>query len=111
MADQFTEADGHQLAIDLLDEMQDIGMDELGIDEADEYRDGRPQNDVLTRYLRVAQTHPQVEKGFLAVLTDVIGSHVEGTGGADYEHFVSQVHAETDTKHLLQRVRKEARHG
>lgn len=107
----FTEADGHQLAIDLLDEMSEIGMDELCIDQADEYREGRSQNDVLTRYLRAAQQHPAVERGFLAVLTDVIGSNVECSGGADYERFVKQLHAETETRRELQRIATETRHG
>jgi hypothetical protein len=72
---QFTaKADGRRLAVDMLIEMQELGLDELAIDNADEYREGRPQSDILVRYLRAIRGQPAVEAGFLAVLTDVIGS-------------------------------------
>lgn len=72
-----TEADGRRLAVDMLVEMAELGVDDLAIDGA-EYRDGRPQNDVLARFLRSVRGAPAVEAGFLQVLTDVIGSAVEG---------------------------------
>jgi hypothetical protein len=83
LSDALTEADGRRLAVNMLVEMRDLGADELVIDRADEYRDGRPQNDVLVRYLRTAREQPRVEAGFLAVLTDVLGSAVEGGGAIE----------------------------
>lgn len=74
----FTEADGRRLAVDMLVEMRELGMDELAIEGA-EYRSGRPQSDVLVRYLRNAQRHAAIEAGFLAVLTDALGC---ANGGA-----------------------------
>ena len=76
-----SEADGRRLAVDMLVEMRRLGFDELAINGADECREGRPQNDVLVRYLRTVRSHPEVEAGFLAVLTDVIGD-AAAAGGA-----------------------------
>jgi hypothetical protein len=47
---ELTEEDGCQLAVNMLVEMEQIGFDELVID-GEKYREGRPQNDLLTRYL------------------------------------------------------------
>ena len=75
---RLTEADGRRLAIDMLLEIRD----ELGVDESvldDDARDGRPQSDVLARYLRsVRAAGSAAEAGFLAVLTDFVGSGFEG---------------------------------
>lgn len=79
-----TEADGRRLAVDMLAEMSALGFDELAIDGA-QYRDGRPQSDMLVRYLRAAREDPKVEAGFLAVLQDVIGSAAEGSGHEDFD--------------------------
>ena len=73
----FTRADGIELAVNMFAEMEELGLDELAIDNAQECRDGRPQSDILARYLRNAQRHPEVEAGFLAVLTDALGSAAE----------------------------------
>lgn len=90
-----TAADGRALAVNMLVEMEELGLDELAVDGdeylRDELRDGRPQSDVLTRYLRAAQQHPEVEAGFLAVLTDALGAAAEG-GAATlvYERSIPQ---------------------
>jgi len=82
-----TASDGRELAVNMLVEMEELGLDELAIEGnvelADEVRDGRPQSDILLRYLRVAQQHPEVEAGFLAILTDALGSSVEGGGAIE----------------------------
>lgn len=79
---RFTRADGVHLAVNMLVEMEELGLDELAVDGdeylRDERRDGRPQSDILVRYLRAAQQHPEVEAGFLAVLTDALGAAAEG---------------------------------
>jgi hypothetical protein len=80
---QFTEMDGRRLAVDMLVEMRDLGSDALIIDDANDYRDG-PQNDLLAGFLRAAHEHPAVEAGFLQVLTDVLGSAVEGGGAIEH---------------------------
>ena len=80
---QFTRLDGRRLAVDMLVEMRDAGFDALIIDDAHDYRDG-VQSDVLVRYLRTAREHPEVEAGFLEILTDVIGSHAEGGGAIEH---------------------------
>ena len=47
----FTEADGRQLAVDMLRDIAALGLDEQCIDH-DECRDGRPQRiDIIPRYL------------------------------------------------------------
>jgi hypothetical protein len=89
-----TEAHGHALALDMLDEMAEIGVDELVLDCAKECRQGRQQNNVLTRYLRIAQQSPEVERGFLAVITDILGAAAENCGGDDYRAIVNGAQAE-----------------
>lgn len=91
VAGQFTQADGRRLAVDMFVEMRDLGTDELVIDRAGEYREGRPQNDVLARYLRTARAHPEVEAGFLAMLTDAIGSAVEGGGAIELYEELTEI--------------------
>ena len=90
-----TEADGRQLAADMLKEMERIGFDELALDGA-QYREGRPQNDVLARYLAAARGSADIERGFLAVLTDVLGSAAEHDGGA-YFHRLEARHGRRST--------------
>lgn len=72
-----TAADGRHLAVDLLRELQAVGSDECLVDA--QYRQGRPQCDALARYLRVVRESgsTEVEVGFVAVLTDFIGSAFE----------------------------------
>ena len=81
-----TQADGIRLAVDMLLEMSRLGLDQLAIDAADA-RDGRPQSDVLARFLTTAQRSPAVKAGFLAVLTDVLGSYAEGRAGEGLAEF------------------------
>jgi len=75
-----SEADGRRLAIDMLLEMSALDLDELAIDGT-EAREGRPQSDVVRRYLRTARENASVEAGFIAVLTDALGSFAEGRAG------------------------------
>jgi len=82
MADQFSEADGRRLAVDMLVEMRELGLDEFSIEGAP-YREGRPQNELLARYLARAREHPQVEAGFLAILSDAVAQAVEGGGSIE----------------------------
>lgn len=85
-----TESDGRRLAVELLLEMSQLGLDELAIDgsvDAAEVREGRPQSDVLARYLRSARQNNALEAGFIAVLTDVLGSAAEGRSGESLAHF------------------------
>lgn len=76
---RFTEADGRQLAVNMLLEIRDeLGVDECVLDP--DARDGRPQSDVLARYLRtVRDAGAAAEAGFVAVLTDFVGSAFEAT--------------------------------
>ncbi len=77
--ERFTQADGRQLAIDMLLEIRDeLGVDECVLDA--DARDGRAQSDVLARYLRaVRDAGASAEAGFVAVLTDFVGSAFEAT--------------------------------
>lgn len=90
----FTEIDGRRLAVDMLIEMRALGSDALIIDDFNDYRDGA-QSDVLARFLRTAREHPAIEAGFLQVLTDALGTYVEGEGGA-IEHY--EAHAGGELK-------------
>jgi hypothetical protein len=84
--ERFTQADGRRLAIDMLLEIRDdVGVNESVLD--DDARDGRPQSDVLARYMRtVKHAGGAAEAGFVAVLTDFIASAFEATPDpAEYE--------------------------
>lgn len=84
-APTLTEADGRQLAVDMLRDLGDRWNDQEGLDA-----DGEPSEvtealmnrepDILRRYLGQvhARNSPQVERGFLCVLSEYIGSAVEG---------------------------------
>ncbi len=88
-----TAADGRRLAIDMLREIRDeVGSDATSIEE--EYREGRPQSDVLARHLRVVgRAGPAVEAGFLAVLTDFLGGAFEApTDPEFYEELEAKLH-------------------
>ena len=76
---RFTESDGRRLAIDMLLEIRDeLSVDECVLDA--NWRDGRPQSDVLVRYLKsVRSAGAAAEAGFVAVLTDFVGSVFEFT--------------------------------
>jgi hypothetical protein len=69
-----------RLAADMLLEMSALGMGKLAIDGG-KARKGKPQSDVLARYLRNASQSEAVKAGFLAVLTDLLGSYAEGNAG------------------------------
>lgn len=56
---QFTEADGRQLAADMLLELRDAGADATCLDAG--IRDGIPQNNVAARYLKVLRERDSVE--------------------------------------------------
>lgn len=71
------DADGRQLAVDLLRELRAAWEDESWlIDE----RTGAQRDNVVLRYLAVLRTQgsPSAEAGFAAVLTDFMGSAVNG---------------------------------
>ena len=90
---RFTEADGRQLAIDMLLEIRDrVGVDECVLE--DSVRDGRPQSDVLARYMRsVRDAGEAAEAGFVAVLMDFVGSAFEATPDPEsYEEREGQLH-------------------
>jgi hypothetical protein len=83
MGGDFTEADGRQLAIDMLRDLADEW------EASDELLEGVPDDEitetilrrdpaVLRRYLKVmrARRCAALERGFLAVLADMLGSNV-----------------------------------
>jgi hypothetical protein len=77
---QFTEADGHQLAADMLREVHDEWLTDPW--QADDgiagWRKAAPV--VLPRYLMKVReaSSPELERGFFAVLTDFIGGSLDG---------------------------------
>lgn len=71
------ETDGHQLAVNMLLELRDVGVDECVL--SNEYREGRPQTAILARYLAATRGNDRVEAGFIAVLTDFVGSAFEAS--------------------------------
>ena len=83
----FTEADGHQLAADMLREIhahwlarqQDVPDEQI----RDLWR--RDDSSILRRYLAtvIEPRSAELEQGFFAVLTDYIGSAPEGTPDPD----------------------------
>jgi hypothetical protein len=69
---------GSALAIEMLDEAD---LDEMAL--TDDCRDGRPQDNLLYRYLlrlrHEANDAPQVERAFCSVLTDYIATACDGS--------------------------------
>jgi hypothetical protein len=66
---KLTEADGRQLAVDLLRELQDFGyLDEYLIQGGT----GRLANNVALRFLDTVRDSAELRLGFAAVLTDFI---------------------------------------
>ena len=81
MADRFTEADGHQLAADMLRDVHDEWFNN------EEYQAASPgaewallKGEVLCRYLDTVRNSQSatLERGFYSVLTDYIGSCMDG---------------------------------
>ena len=74
-----TEADGRKLAVDMLLELRAIGADVTSIEEQ-YHEQGRSQDSVVARYLETVRTHgnPNVEVGFVAVLTDFLAGALDG---------------------------------
>lgn len=70
-----SESDGRKLAAAMLREFDEY-LDSNDHTIEARYRQGLPQKDTLARYLRVImdQGNPAVEDGFIAVLTDFLGS-------------------------------------
>ncbi len=71
-------ARGRQLAIELLEQLEDLGADECVFGD-DEYRGGRPQSDALGVAWNAAKAAgPYAEREFCSVLTDFLGSALGG---------------------------------
>lgn len=71
----FTEKDGQALAASMIEEMQsaeDIDLDVFSVEA--QYRDGKPQSNILLEYLKTVKTNgnESVLTGFCSVLTDVL---------------------------------------
>ena len=61
---------GRRLAVELLLEIRELGA---------EWTQGQAQSDVLSRYLEeVRKADAETERAFLGVLTDFIGSSLDG---------------------------------
>ncbi len=94
---QFTQEDGHRLAVDMLGEMEkhwseryyavEKALDAMPADEADAkltelsaQRWQSDKSDILRRYLAnvAASGSAELEHGFLAVLSDILGSQFSG---------------------------------
>jgi hypothetical protein len=71
----FTREDGHALASSMMQEIQSFGEADMDIFSMEaQYRDGRPQNNILFEYLKTVTTHGSdaAMAGFAAVLTDAL---------------------------------------
>jgi len=86
----FTEADGRQLAVDLIRELQSQWLDQPSLPtdaHVDAFLDAqlsRPPT-ILRRYLAAAHRGGRkLERGFLCVLSDVIASSCEGSPEPEY---------------------------
>jgi hypothetical protein len=82
---------GVRLALDLLDEASDLGLDELAIE--DDCRDGRAQNNVMLRYLDKlrALEDRNADAAFCAVLSDYLGTYADSYfGRANLERMTSE---------------------
>ncbi len=91
MADHFTEADGRQLAADMLRELgrdwETVGLPDVPVGEISEALISEMceamiarDPDTLRRFLRVVQEKgsPALERGFLCALNDYLGSSMAG---------------------------------
>lgn len=68
----FTEVDGRELAIQMLREIEDAGLDECTIDQ--DCRDGRAQNNIALRYIDSLGDNKQLRIGFAAMITEFVAS-------------------------------------
>lgn len=96
----FTEEDGHQLAVDMLREIQAYWDEYFRLTWDAAERKGREPGagawrnlnaDILGRYLATVQAHGsrELERGFFAVLNDYLGSAREGCVDLDAYEKVS----------------------
>jgi hypothetical protein len=83
-----TEADGRALAVEMLREASDIGLNDLAFREYE--RDGRPQDQLVLRYLdQLRDADRRVAIGFSSVLSDFLGSC---EGSVDLEIYEQAFH-------------------
>lgn len=87
----FTEADGRQLAADMLLELRDAGADATCLDAGIRIAVGLsgPQNNVVARYLRELRKRDSAEldAGFAGVVSEFIGSALDGSVIDPEEYF------------------------
>jgi hypothetical protein len=78
-ATSYSHKDGRTLAAAMLREFSESNADEASIERR--YRPGKPQSNILTRYLRLVSEHNSgpLKAGFNAVLTDFL-AHAFRTG-------------------------------
>ena len=70
-----TEKDGQALAASMLEEIQSLVPDDLDVLSMEaQYRNGKPQNNIVFKYLKAMETHGNeaVMAGFATVLTDYL---------------------------------------
>jgi len=87
-----TEGDGRALAVQMLREANDIGLNDLAIHEHE--RHGRPQNNLVLRYLdalRKADSR-RADIGFCSVLSDFIGTCTDGSPAIDPDFYQQAFH-------------------
>lgn len=91
MSEQLTETDGRQLAVDMLrelgDEWKSFNDAFTGVDIEDALIDREPAT--LRRFLRVIQKNasPALERGFLCVLSEYLGSAAAGGSVLDLDAY------------------------
>lgn len=72
----FTESDGRELAIQMLLEIEEAGLDECTIDN--DCRDGGAQNNIALRYIDNLGNDKRLRTGFASMITEFVASYVDG---------------------------------
>jgi hypothetical protein len=79
---------GHELAIEMFDELTGCPGDEADQAMLDgEYRRGLPYRDVLADYLkRAREAGVEVERGFTMILSDLVAQVMNGNGPSAFDY-------------------------
>jgi hypothetical protein len=80
-----TEANGRELAIQMLREIEDAGLDECTIDQG--CRDGEAQNNIALRYIDSLGDNKQLRIGFASMITEFVASYADGQSNSIVEFY------------------------
>lgn len=80
-----TEANGREIAIQMLREIENAGLDECTIEQ--DCRDGGAQNNVALRYIDKLGDSKQLRAGFASMITEFVASYADGRSNSMAEFY------------------------